>query len=78
MGLARQVSMLAALNTIGSLALASSGRDIDAIRKEHQAAPEPIVRHHKSQRLNRSNKWPFARTYEEARALSPYPERPVR
>lgn len=29
-------------------------------------------------RLNRSNKWPFARTYQEARDRSPFPERPVR
>jgi hypothetical protein len=29
-------------------------------------------------RLNRSQKWKRARTYSEARALSPFPERPVR
>ena len=28
--------------------------------------------------LNRSQKWKRARTYAEARALSPYPDRPVR
>lgn len=29
-------------------------------------------------RLNRSRRWPRARTYAEARAISPYPERVVR
>lgn len=29
-------------------------------------------------RLNRSRRWAFAETYAEARALSPYPNRPVR
>lgn len=29
-------------------------------------------------RPNRSRKWRSARTYAEARAMSPYPERPVR
>lgn len=29
-------------------------------------------------KLNRSKKWKPAKTYKEARALSPYPERPVR
>lgn len=29
-------------------------------------------------RLNRSQNWRSARSYKEARALSPYPDRPVR
>lgn len=29
-------------------------------------------------RLNRSRKWADATTYKEARAMSPFPERPVR
>jgi len=29
-------------------------------------------------RLNRSQNWPYAATYKEARAMSPFPNRPVR
>lgn len=29
-------------------------------------------------RLNRSRHWDYARTYQEARFISPYPHRPVR
>ena len=28
--------------------------------------------------LNRSNKWDYAASYKDARAISPYPNRPVR
>lgn len=36
---------------------------------EHRAPPP---------RLNRARRWQYASTYENARALSPYPDRPVR
>lgn len=29
-------------------------------------------------RLNRSKRWDYAETYKEARAISPFPHRPVR
>lgn len=32
----------------------------------------------RSSKLNRSSKWDYAETYEEARKLSPFPNRPVR
>jgi hypothetical protein len=38
----------------------------------------PVVARYPKTKLNRSNKWKPARTYAEARAMSPYPERPVR
>lgn len=37
----------------------------------------PRAQHPKNPRLNRSQKWPFARTYKEAREMSPS-DRPVR
>jgi hypothetical protein len=36
------------------------------------------ARHRKRASLNRSNKWPYAATYKEAREKSPFPERPIR
>jgi len=33
---------------------------------------------HPPVRLNRSQAWRFARTYRQARDISPWPERPVR
>ncbi len=35
-------------------------------------------RYFKNPKLNRSSKWEPADTYAEARAISPYPNRPVR
>lgn len=34
--------------------------------------------HLKNPRLNRSAKWPRAKSYQEARDRSPFPDRPVR
>jgi hypothetical protein len=59
-----------------ALAGTTSGEPVR--RQRVQTQPEPIYRHPKSPRLNRSNKWPHAKTYAEARAMSPFPERPVR
>lgn len=28
--------------------------------------------------INRSRKWDYAETYKDARAISPYPQRPIR
>jgi hypothetical protein len=40
--------------------------------------PRYASRYHPPSRLNRSRKWRSAPTYLEARALSPFPLRPVR
>lgn len=36
------------------------------------------VGHYVNPLLNRSSKWKYARSYQEARDKSPWPERPVR
>jgi hypothetical protein len=41
-------------------------------------ATGPVSAYRAYSRLNRSRKWRHANTYAEARAMSPYPERPVR
>lgn len=44
--------------------------------ENHAPTPRRSTRY--LSRLNRSRKWPYARTYQEAREISPFPERPVR
>lgn len=58
------------------LAAMFSGQD----PREPPPVPRPgnfIKRYPKSWKLNRSNRWPYASTYADARAQSPYPDRPV-
>lgn len=35
-------------------------------------------RYRQNRKLNRSNKWPYAESYADARAISPEPHKPVR
>lgn len=49
-----------------------------AIRSVRQARRKAPRGWRRVSRLNRSQHWKFAATYKEARAISPYPDRPVR
>lgn len=46
-------------------------------KPKKQKAPQPMAWGRRST-LNRSRHWRFAKTYEDARAISPFPQRSVR
>lgn len=46
-------------------------------RQKKQRAPNPMS-WGRTSNLNRSRKWKYAATYADARAISPFPARPVR
>lgn len=68
----RNVGLIAA-----AIAAAGVGLGMPASEAKRVARSEPVSRYPKNPKLNRSNKWPTASTYEEARAMSPS-SRPVR
>lgn len=68
----RNVGMMAA-----AIAAMGVGLGMSPVDARRAAQSQPIYRHPKNPKLNRSNKWPTASTYAEARAMSPS-SRPVR
>ena len=60
-------------------ALAAVGMLQAAVAAPVQRGPRiPVATRLPESRLNRSKKWDYARTYKEARAISPIPHIPVR
>lgn len=71
----RGLGMLAALSAYGLLA----PMPVISQAEPKQAARQTVAAtSRKESRLNRSKHWPHAETYQEARDLSPFPDRPVR
>lgn len=46
-------------------------------KQKKQRAPNPMS-WGRTSNLNRSRHWRYAKTYQDARAISPFPDRPVR
>ncbi len=77
----RPYGLLAAA-AAGILAIATPMQQLAAVvppQIEVKAKKKKLRRgYHKTSRLNRSKHWRRAASYKEARAMSPFPERPVR
>ncbi len=68
----------AAALSIGGLGPNVMTSNVDPKEQPRRPAPKPRKSRLPSPRLNRSRNWRYARSYAEARAMSPFPDRPVR
>ena len=70
------ISFATFLGSLAAAALAAGSPISSATKRTRRGnAPKGYRTIH---RLNRSQNWRPARSYEETRAMSPYPDRPVR
>lgn len=79
-----------AMSALGRIAAATAAMATITITNEPNIRPAPRLKkqrqehvqvqpyYSKSPGLNRSRHWPPASSYADARAMSPYPNRPVR
>ncbi|WP_156947322.1 hypothetical protein [Bradyrhizobium sp. WSM3983] len=83
----RILSLGSGLGLAAAAAMTGAGRITDDVvtstidpkeRPLSRPAPKPRPSRLPRPGLNRSRNWRYARTYAEARAKSPFPDRPVR
>ncbi len=76
-GILGNLAAAAAAMAIAPAAIIEPDRPSQAVQRTSRQRVQ-VSQHRPVARLNRSRRWPYAETYADARAISPFPNRPVR